>query len=492
MNQMGHGYAEYTQTRITHWNDIAKKWHPENTLGEVYFDHIKGVYRYLIPTESNVLEIGCGKGDLLASLSPQNGVGIDFSEEMITQAQKRHPELTFYIHDAHFLDLGEQFDYIVISDLVGSLWDVKRVFERIRPLCKKDTRIILNFYSYLWEYPLRIAEKFKLVRPKLEQNWMTVDDVNNLLFLSGFERIYNWEEFLWPFKTIFLGTIFNRYLSKIWPFRLFCVSHFIVARSVEHIGKIPEDSVVSVIVAARNEAGNIKNILERVPEMGKGTELIFVEGGSNDDTYKVIEKAIKEYPEKNVKLFSQSDTGKGDAVRLGFEKASGDILMILDADLTVPPEYLHDFYEAVISGKGEFINGVRLVYPMENSAMRFFNLVGNKFFSFAFSWLLGRPVKDTLCGTKVLAKHHYDLIVANRSYFGEFDPFGDFDLLFGAAKLKLKIIDLPIRYCDRLYGDTNISRWRHGLILLKMVIFAMHRMKFIPTNENGINRKGIK
>src|SRR6185503_166522 len=171
--------------------------------------------------------------------------------------------------------------------------------------------------------------------------------------------------------------------------------------------------------------------------------------------------------------------GKGDAVRLGFEVAKGDILMILDADLTVAPRDLPRFFEAISAGKGEFINGVRLVYPMEEEAMRFFNLLGNKFFSWAFSWLLGQPIKDTLCGTKVIWRRDYMRVAANRSYFGDFDPFGDFDLLFGAAKLNLKILEVPIRYAARTYGETNIQRWRHGVLLLRMVLFAARRIKFI-------------
>jgi glycosyltransferase involved in cell wall biosynthesis len=213
--------------------------------------------------------------------------------------------------------------------------------------------------------------------------------------------------------------------------------------------------------------------------MGGGTEIIFVEGHSKDDTYATIESEIRKRPQVDCKLYRQTGKGKGDAVRLGFEKANGDILMILDADLTVAPSDLPRFYEAIASGKGEFINGVRLVYPMENEAMRFFNLLGNKFFSWAFTWLLGQPTKDTLCGTKVLWRSDYARIAQNRSYFGNFDPFGDFDLLFGAAKLNLKIVEVPIRYGARRYGETNIKRWTHGWLLLRMVFFAARRIKFV-------------
>ena len=230
---------------------------------------------------------------------------------------------------------------------------------------------------------------------------------------------------------------------------------------------------------ARNEEGNIRRIFEETPDMGARTELIFVEGHSRDNTFDTIRQEIERHPNRNAKLFRQSGKGKGDAVRLGFAEASGDVLMILDADLTMPPEDLPRFYEAWRSGKGEFVNGVRLVYPMEDRAMQFFNLLANKFFGVTFTWLLGQNVKDSLCGTKVLSKQHYEMIAANRSYFGELDPFGDFDLLFGAAKYNLKIVDVPIRYRERTYGTTNIQRWSHGWLLLRMVLLAMLKMKFV-------------
>jgi glycosyltransferase involved in cell wall biosynthesis len=277
--------------------------------------------------------------------------------------------------------------------------------------------------------------------------------------------------------TPLLGRFCNRFLAKLFPFRYLDLTNFIIARP--EAAPERDEPTVSVIVPARNEAGNIRGILERIPSMGARTELIFVEGHSTDNTYQAIAEAIAEHPERGAVLLRQEGKGKGDAVRLGFERATGDILMILDADLSVAPEELPRFYEAIRNGKAEFVNGVRLVYPMENRAMRFCNLLGNKFFSAAFSWLLGSSVKDTLCGTKVLWRSDYERIAANRSYFGDFDPFGDFDLLFGAAKLNLRIVDVPIRYRERKYGATNIQRWRHGWLLLNMVLFAACKIKFI-------------
>lgn len=473
-------HREFTARRRTHWDAVARDMDKYGGAIPSYYRKFVGrIYRFLVPPGRKVLELGCGTGDLLASLEPSRGLGVDFSPEMTALARKKHPGLEFLEQDVHDLDPGEKFDVVILSDLVNDLWDVQQVLKNARRACHDRTRIILNFYSQLWEKPLKAAERFGLSRPKLQQNWLTVHDADNLLRLSDMETIKQWDEFLFPFPVPVVGGLFNRYLGRIWPFRFFDLCHFMVARPRPEPDPKTAEPVVSVVVPARNEAGNIEKILERVPEMGAGTELIFVEGGSGDNTYEAIEQAIPKFPNRKVKLMRQPGKGKGDAVRAGYAEATGDVLMILDADMTVPPEDLPLFYEALRTGKGEFINGVRLVYPMGEKAMRFLNFLGNKFFSLAFTFLLGVPVKDTLCGTKVLTRSDYELLAANRDYFGDFDPFGDFDLLFGAAKMNLKIADLPIRYRDRTYGDTNINRWSHGWLLLKMVAFAARRIKFI-------------
>jgi ubiquinone/menaquinone biosynthesis C-methylase UbiE len=479
-DRKSNGANLYQQRRIAHWDTVAKKMDTWKGMGVYYHKRIIDIYTFLVSPGQKVLEIGCAQGDLLAALQPSEGVGLDFSAEMLKRATQKYPKLQFIKADAHDLrELGGPFDVIILSDLVNDLWDVQTVFEQLKNLVTPRTRIIINTYSRLWEQPLRWAERFGLSQSKLQQNWLTVEDITNLLYLASMEVISHWEEIIWPLPTPLLGTIFNRFIVKIKPFNVLALTNFIIARPTMVVNPDDPEPLVSVVIPARNEAGNIPQVVARVPEMGRGTELVFVEGHSNDNTYEVIESEIARNPERKCKLFRQAGKGKGDAVRFGFGKAEGEICMILDADLTVPPEDLPRFYEALRLGKGEFVNGVRLVYPMDENAMRFFNLVGNKFFSMAFSWLLGQSIKDTLCGTKVLWKADYEKLSNNRAYFGNFDPFGDFDLLFGAAKLKLKIIDLPIRYRERVYGTTNIQRWKHGQLLLKMVIFAARRIKFI-------------
>jgi len=433
-------------------------------------------YAFLVPPGAKVLEVGCSLGDLLVAVKPARGVGVDFSPKMIELARERHPEFEFCTVDAAEFSAQEHFDYMLLSDLVNDLPDVQAVLERLRAVAHPHTRLVLNFFNNLWRPLLMAGEKLGLKAPTPPPNWLSADDVKNLLHLAGWEVVKTETRILWPLGTPLLERFFNRWLAPLLP--PFCLTVIIVAR--------PKPQLVarahyrcSVVIPARNEAGNIEAAVQRTPEMGLGTEIIFIEGHSTDDTWDQIQRVAQKYPQRNIKMLRQQSKGKGGAVREAFAAATGDVLFILDADLTMPPEELPKFYEIARSGTAEFVNGVRLVYPMEKEAMQFLNMVANKMFGLTFSWLLGQKIKDTLCGTKVLSRTDYERIAANRSYFGDFDPFGDFDLIFGAAKLNLRLIDLPIRYRARTYGETNIHRWSHGWLLLRMVLFAARRLKFL-------------
>ncbi len=432
----------------------------------------------MIPPNMRVLEIGCAEGDLLAAIRPAYGLGIDLSDAMVSRARAKYPSLHFEETDAGDLQIEEAFDYIICSDLINELWDVQSFFRSLLRCSHDQTRILINTHSKLWQLPRRLAESGGIATPQLKQNWLTVEDCINLLYLAGIETIRSTSEIMCPIRVPGLYSFFNKYVVKLWPFRHLAVANFVIARPAPR-DKGRDHCYVSVIVPARNEEGNISQLFERIPKMGLGTEIVFVEGNSGDDTYKRIAEEIRARPAMRAKLFKQTGKGKGDAVRLGFAESTGDLLMILDADLTVPPEDLPRFYEAWRSGKADFVNGVRLVYPMQENAMRLLNLIGNRFFRLAFTWLLGQNIKDTLCGTKVLSQRDYTTIAQNRAYFGDSDPFGDFDLLFGAARFNLKIVDMPIRYDERTYGTTNIQRWRHGLILLKMLVLASRKLRFV-------------
>lgn len=487
---------QFIAERRALWDSIAVRWGDRHGAGGAYQRRLLRVHQLAIAPNQRVLELGCGAGDLLAALNPSEGVGVDLAPRMVELAAARHakrPNLTWITADAAKVAQGglagaAPFDVIVLSDLLNDVWDVQELLASLQPLCAPHTRLVMNCFSRLWQWPLAAARRWGMARPQLLQSWLTAEDVENLLTLSGFELVRRWSEVLLPADVPLLAPVCNRVLAKFAPFRWFDLTNMFVARpspasaAGRRTGAPP---MVSVVVPARNEAGNIARIVDSIPRRfddvagGMPVELILVEGNSTDDTWEQIGRVVAERGRHDIVVLKQPGKGKGDAVRAGFAAATGDILLILDADLTVHPDTLPLFCAAIATGKGEFINGVRLVYPMEEKAMRLLNLIANRFFGVAFSWLLGQRIRDTLCGTKVIWRRDYDRLAANRAYFGNFDPFGDFDLIFGAAKLNLRILDLPVRYRERTYGDTNIHRWRHGVLLFRMLGVAMRRLKFV-------------
>jgi ubiquinone/menaquinone biosynthesis C-methylase UbiE len=432
-------------------------------------------YGLLIPENASVLEIGCGSGELLSRLKAGRKVGIDISAKQIEVARDRAPDCEFHVQSGEALELSERFDYIIISDTLNFAADVQEILERLHAVSHPGTRLVVNYPSALWRPVFAIGRALGLDSSAPRSNWLATADIMGLMELSDWSALTVQPRILCPFQLSGIGALVNRWIAPLLP--LFCLTVFCVARS--NRGRETGPLSVSVIIPARNEAGNIEAAVKRTPDMGAGTELVFVEGHSKDNTWTEIERVARENPDRRIKILRQTGQGKGDAVRAGFAVAEGDLFMILDADLTVPPEELPKFYEAVVSGRTEFANGSRLVYPMEKAAMRFLNMCANKTFGILFTRILGQPLKDTLCGTKVLRRVNYERIAANRAFFGDFDPFGDFDLLFGAAHLNLKIADVPVRYRDRTYGSTNIHRWRHGWLLLRMVLFAARKLKFV-------------
>jgi SAM-dependent methyltransferase len=440
-----------------------------------YHELITAVHQAIVQPDSTVLEIGSGPGDLLAALEPSRGVGVDVSGGMVELARERHPDLRFEHEAGEEIELGETFDYVILSDLVPYVEDLLALFGKVAGHSHRDTRIVVHSYSQLWRPLIYVLERLRLKSRVPIRNWVAQQDVENLLQLAGLESVSTTRRILLPLRIPFLSGFCNGFLANLWIIRHLCLTYWIVARV-----RPPEEQrnlSVSVVVPAKNEAGMIERIVAETPPLGSRSELIFVEGHSSDGTREAILRQIELHPEREIVYVEQTGHGKGDAVRLGFDRARYDVLMILDADLTVRARELPNFLAAIESGRAEFVNGSRLVYGLEPGAMRYLNLIGNRVFSIIFSALLDQPVKDTLCGTKVLERYRYEQIAAGRSYFGDFDPFGDFDLLLGAARLSLKIVDLPVRYHARDYGGTKISRFRHGWLLVQMSVFAFRKLK---------------
>ena len=496
----GDGDRDFTAEVRAHYDRLAfarDRWYRRNSA---YHAYLERAIQAVVPQARSVLELGCGTGNLLAALRPARGVGIDLSPAMVDLARRKYPSLTFEVQAAETLDLKERFDFIVASDLVGELLDIATMLERLQARCHDETRLVLTFHNPALEGILRAAQRAGLTMPPARQNWIGPRDLVGLLELSDFTVDSLRTCLLLPALLPGLGWTADGPLSRAPGIRYANVVNIVVARP-----RRPRPQVwplsCTVVIPCRNEVLNVEAAVTRMPAMGTHTEILFVDGASTDGTRERIEAIRRRFAGvKDVRLIHQVDRspapaaglgalavpdapvamlklGKGDAVRKGFEAARGDVLMILDADLTVPPEDLPRFFNAIASGKAEFVNGSRLLYPMEERAMKFINYLGNKFFSKVFTWLLGQPIRDTLCGTKALRKEDYAKIAAGRPYFGEFDPFGDFDLLFGAARLGLTIVDVPVRYRRRRAGVTKVRVVRHGLLLMAMTLVAFRKFK---------------
>ncbi|HEY4986883.1 MAG TPA: bifunctional class I SAM-dependent methyltransferase/glycosyltransferase family 2 protein [Bradyrhizobium sp.] len=438
--------------------------------------------QFLVPPGKRVLELGCGRGDLLAALKPSYGVGIDFGAETIAKANARHPELYFVLGDVEdpqtLAAIEGPFDYVVIADTIGMFEDIDGTLRLINKVCAPSTRIIISYYSHLWEPVLKIAEALGLRSKQPKINYIATADFRNLMDLADCEVISQEQRQLLPQRWFGLGPFINRFIAPLPGIRQLCLRTYLVGRPVR---QFPDRKYsASIVIPCRNERGNIENAILRMPRFGAAQEILFVEGNSSDDTFAECERVRDAYRDRwDIKVLKQDGKGKGDAVRKGFAAATGDVLMILDADLTMPPEALPKYQAVIETGKADFVNGTRLVYPMETEAMRPLNFIANRVFAYLFSYLVNTRLTDTLCGTKVLLRRDYEVLARERDYFGNFDPFGDFDLIFGAAKQNLKIIETPIHYKARTFGETQISRFRDGWLLLKMVWFAYRKLKAI-------------
>lgn len=456
-------------------DDIADKRDKRIKNNPYYYGRLLNSLRYIIPSESRVLNLGCGTGYILNELKPACGVGVESSSAQIAIACQNYPDLTFYDQELEMVKVDGVFDYILLTG-VEDIIDLKAVLDAVRPNCDRHTRIIVSYYSFLWQPLVTLAEKLHLRIPQRVHNWFSANDINNLLEHSGYDLINTKTLILFPYYIPLLSGLLERIIARLPFFRQLTMSRIAVARAI-FLHK--DEYTVSVIIPCRNEEGNIQSAVERMPSLGTHTEIIFCDDKSTDDTAGKVREMINKYPEKDIKLLPGPGICKADNVWTGFDHASGDILLILDADLTVIPEELHYFYEAIARGRGEFINGSRLVYPMHDEAMRPLNMLGNKFFSIMFSYILDNSIKDTLCGTKVLWRDDFYNIKKLRNSWGIKDRWGDYELIFGAAKTHRKIIDLPVHYMERTYGETKMTnRMKNGWIMLRMSFLSLFKIKF--------------
>jgi hypothetical protein len=434
-------------------------------------------FQRVIQTDSRVLLIGCDVTWLANHLRCQELFLLELDPSRLQDSLPTYVKKVSNLQDT--LNTA-RIDYVILPYTLQYLEDIQTFLETLNRGLPGTARIVILQYNFLWSPLLKFAEKIGLKTPNPDLNWLGQRDVQNLLTLTNFQEVTYGVRCLLPFFIPGLTMWVNRYLASLWPFEWFCQKDYAIARPLKRTARALQVFKTSVIVPARNEAGNIARLLSELPALGDSCEIIFVEGHSRDNTWEEIQRQIACHARRSefsLKTYQQKGEGKADAVRVGCSQASGDILMILDSDLSVRPADLAHFYDAIVSGAAEFVNGSRLVYRMEKEAMQILNLFFNKVFGVFVSWLIGQQVKDTLCGSKALFRHDYERVRRHFSDLGSRDPFGDFELLFGASCLNLKICDVPVGYKQRTYGQTNIRRFRHGWQLLRMCLACWRNLK---------------
>ena len=470
---------ERTRNRLAKIAARRENWINRNRY---YYELLERLLRFLVEPQKRILSVRCGTGNLLAVLQPSKGKGIDICPEIIEIAQQRSPSFEFAVafpdkeEFQRAFKPDEKFDYILFND-IGDTVDVLQALRNLMPLCQRHTRVLVTTYNHLWEPFVTFAEWVGMKVPRTEQNWLSTADIRNLLKLAGFEALETHRVVLLPKYLPLLSSFLNRFCARLPFLSKLCMTQVVVARMMPP-PVLPERLSVSVVIPCKNEKGNVEDAVRRIPPLAGRTEIIFCDDQSTDGTAEEVLRVQTLYPEKNVRLEHGPGVCKSRNVWTGFNAATGDILMILDADLTTIPEELPYFIDVIVSGQAEFVNGSRLVYPVPKGAMNGANMLGNKFFSLAFTYLLGQRVKDTLCGTKVLWRSDWERIKPMLGTWGTEDRWGDYELLFGAAKLNLKILDLPVHYQERIYGSTKMTKvFRNGLVMLRMCWHGFLKLK---------------
>jgi hypothetical protein len=441
-----------------------------------YYEQINRLLRFIVEPGKRVLLVGCLTPDFLEVVRPSVGLGVDYCAKHVEIAKQRFPHLQFRSHDDYRIGGDEVFDYVIITD-VNDQVDPIAALRTLRLAMHNETRVIVDNYNHLWEPIIHMAEYFGLKYPRPLQNWLSINDLRNILALCDLEPLQVHRSVLLPKKIPLLSSLINGFFARLPGIQRLNMVNLIVSRPVPP-RMAPRDYSVSIVVPCRNEVGNVAAAVERIPDLGSHTEIIFCDDKSTDGTADEVRRLQKLHPERDIKLYEGPGVCKALNVRTGFNRAGGDILMILDADLTTMPEELHYFYEVIASDRAEFVNGSRFIFPMEGVAMAPLNVIGNRFFSWLVSTAIGQHVSDTLCGTKVLWRRHWPAILALTSLWGTNDRWGDYDLLFGAAKLHLRIVDLPVHYQERMSGVTKMTgRFRNALIMLRMCSAALLKFR---------------
>ncbi len=390
------------------------------------------------------------------------------------------PEVGLNIESIAFKN--KKYKTIILTDLFEVSTDILELLSMVNKLLGKDGIIVICSINQKWNRILNLFERLNLKDGNQKRLFINSTIVLNIAKVTGLEFVTQRNKQIFPFRMLGLGSLINNILEILFfPFS-FGIRIYSILNQQEKFNEEKKYSK-SIIIPAKNEEKNLKPLLNQIPELEEDHEIILAIGDSEDKTYEVA-KEIKEarcWPFE-VKVIKQTGKGKANAVWEAVEEASKEVIIILDADISVNPETIVQFNSVIDTGKASFVNGTRLIYGMESGAMRIVNNLGNRIFQYIVSIIIGQKITDSLCGTKVFFRKDFNKIKLWKELVQMKDPFGDFDMIFTAGYFGLKILEIPVRYQARVYGVTQIKRFRDGY---KLIIYLLNSIKIFKMSSNA-------
>ena len=358
--------------------------------------------------------------------------------------------------------INKKYQRIILTDVVENYDDVFALLNIVSNLLTIDGKLIISSINTKYLILSRTLEFLKLKDSNENTSYIHVKKIRNITSGVGLEYQKFYTKQLFPFSFFYVGNVINK-IMEIISFQLnLGIKTYIIFRPAIITNS---KNSKSIIIPAKNEEGNLVELVSRIPKF-ENTEIIFSYGKSKDNTLKVMKQITQSNKLFKFKLVKQTKNGKANAVWEALNVVENDLIAILDADISVDPETLSDFFDIIEKNNADFVNGTRLIYDMEKNSMRFLNRIGNRFFQFFISKIIKEALTDSLCGTKVFKKSYLNDLYFWQNIFGKKDPFGDFDLIFAAAYSGQKIVEMPIVYRERKYGTTQIARFKDGFKLL--------------------------
>lgn len=432
-----------------------------------YHNQLKQIFKDVIKENSKVLQIGYGLGDILAALYPKKGVSFDDDKDILAISRRRYPIFKFTDFNFNKNKVNDKFDYVIYPNSLEHFDDIQTVFENVYPALSRSSKVVVASVNPRWEQIFYILEKLKLKRPESSRNWLRIENIKNLLEVSGYKVIDSGFRIILPVSIPLISGIINKVIRNIKILSRFCVEQFVVAQ--KETFSINNNLSCSVVIPTYNQAELLEYCIESIPNVGKKMQIVVVDDASSDRTEQVMKSLSKKH--HNIKYIrNERPQGEEKSLKIGIESVDLDIILTYDAKMSIPSSELVRFYNVLASKRADFVSGMRFIYPLEGQRLRQLTIIGNIIFSYLYSLFLNQRVFDPLCSIKGFYKKNYSKIkISNNNTL--------LDLLIKAAENKAKILEIPVHYSLESYLENKPHTLARLGILTKGVFYGIWRLK---------------